>query len=348
MDYRSDLSWMDDSYSLTHWGILGMKWGRRRFQPYGSGGYMPKGMAVASNGEVHRTVSDSTLKEMSSATGNRVGHGPTGMSAKANRELEKERREYIKNAKVQSNKDAEKAAAAREKAKDKLYETYDVVTDAQELNTKGKEIRDKKILKKVAKMSDEELHAEIEKYCEESERFRKRADLENMYINTTAYQRQEKLGQKVIHELLYTLREVTGLAKTGIDVVNDVKAVIAGMAMMDISKKSLDTLKNDTLKFGSQVDRMINTASDKRANRKASKMSDDELVKAISEAEEKNKEIKQRLDLENTYINTTAYQRQESIGSHKINEIMETTSDYMELAIVGNSVYKNGRILLGV
>ena len=37
---------------LYHYGILGMRWGIRRFQPYGKGGYTPKKESLNNNNKL--------------------------------------------------------------------------------------------------------------------------------------------------------------------------------------------------------------------------------------------------------------------------------------------------------
>ena len=50
----------DDSQSLEHHGILGMKWGVRRYQKYGKGGYNPKKKRRGKTQKTHAELIKST------------------------------------------------------------------------------------------------------------------------------------------------------------------------------------------------------------------------------------------------------------------------------------------------
>ena len=58
MDYYGNNDWRD--YHLSHFGIKGMHWGIRRFQPYGKGGYEPE------------TIKDKRLKKLEKLNGEKT------------------------------------------------------------------------------------------------------------------------------------------------------------------------------------------------------------------------------------------------------------------------------------
>lgn len=50
---------MNNTY-LAHYGVLGMKWGVRRYQPYGEGGYNPKKKRRGKTQKTHAELMKST------------------------------------------------------------------------------------------------------------------------------------------------------------------------------------------------------------------------------------------------------------------------------------------------
>lgn len=54
----------DDVYVIAHHGIVGMKWGIRRFQPYGKGGYNPKTPVEKRSAKLNKKI-DSAKAEIS-------------------------------------------------------------------------------------------------------------------------------------------------------------------------------------------------------------------------------------------------------------------------------------------
>ena len=102
---------------LIHYGVIGMKWGIRRYQPYGAGGYMPRGesekvkRAVAKAGKAYAKADANPSSKRLAKKANKAGAKAYLVTKKANAKAEyreKKHKEYLEKEKEYKKKEANK------------------------------------------------------------------------------------------------------------------------------------------------------------------------------------------------------------------------------------------------